>query len=232
LAVIQEEQSKVALEVPKKNIPKYSKAALRSARKKLKRLEREVARLSKDQITAAQLSELAELREKIQVLQSQRALLLAPATTAGAKADTANVEPAEVEKAIAEPAIEPVVVGPAVPEPARAEPAKPEKLPLSKLAKNVWFLRSLILISGTIAGTLLLIYDFIFLATYNSYGNTTSYFPWAWNAFYFDYGKVEGLFYIALAISLATIVACGVTLILILPKVRAALSAKPLTAPV
>ncbi len=94
-----------------------------------------------------------------------------------------------------------------------------------KLLTNIWFLRSLCLISGIIISGLLLTYSFIFINTYLTFGNTTSYFPWSWGLSYTAAGIVAEEFVTGVGISLATISACGFALwFVFIPRARISLT--------
>jgi hypothetical protein len=94
--------------------------------------------------------------------------------------------------------------------------------PSSKLKlNNVWFFRSLIMMAVLVFSLLLLFYSFIFLNTYLTLGNTTSYFPWGWQILYTAWGTVEYQFVEGVGISLATIGACSFALwFFFIPRVR------------
>ncbi len=77
---------------------------------------------------------------------------------------------------------------------------------ISSVARNLWFLRSLAMVATIVISSLLLIYSYLFAYTYNVFGNTTSYFPWAWEAFYVNYNSVMNLFFAGVGLSLAIIV--------------------------
>jgi hypothetical protein len=93
------------------------------------------------------------------------------------------------------------------------------------LLTNIWFLRSLCMISGIIISGPLLAYSFIFINTYLTFGNTTSYFPWSWKLSYTTAGIVAEEFVTGVGISLATISACGFALwFVLIPRVRISLT--------
>jgi hypothetical protein len=85
---------------------------------------------------------------------------------------------------------------------------------------NIWFLRAFILVLGMIVASLLLAYDIIFLYNFELYGNVPSYFPWAWDAVYTDYGSVQNLFFGAEALAVITIGLCALGLYFILPRLK------------
>lgn len=97
-----------------------------------------------------------------------------------------------------------------------------EEIPVSLLAvaTSVWFVRSLALIAGIIIGSLLLAYDFIFVNTYLIFGNTTSYFPWAWGALYTQFAIVQTMFLVTEAISLVAVAGCALSLLVTVPALR------------
>jgi glycosyltransferase involved in cell wall biosynthesis len=74
------------------------------------------------------------------------------------------------------------------------------------LFKNIWFLRTLLIVSGIIVSGLLLAYSIIFWNTFQSLGNTTSYFPWSWGLLYTNPATVMNLFAIGLGASIGPLV--------------------------
>jgi hypothetical protein len=71
---------------------------------------------------------------------------------------------------------------------------------------------------GALVAALLLAYDFIFLETFLNYGNTTSFFPWAWQVGYSNFDAMEQSFLLAFVIALAVLVACMISFGIIYPK--------------
>jgi hypothetical protein len=88
---------------------------------------------------------------------------------------------------------------------------------------NIWVLRSLILVSGIVAASLLLAYSFIFVNHYVAMGESTSYFPWAWGIDYADAGSIQNLFLGAFTASTIAIAGCAVTLYFVIPELRFAI---------
>jgi ABC-type phosphate/phosphonate transport system permease subunit len=93
----------------------------------------------------------------------------------------------------------------------------------SSKVTNIWFLRTLILVFGLIIAGALLAYSIIFVDTYVAFGNTTSYFPWAWATAYSDANAVQSLFLESFTISVIAIAACAVSLYFIIPELRKSL---------
>jgi hypothetical protein len=91
------------------------------------------------------------------------------------------------------------------------------------IVTNIWFLRSILLVAGIITATLLFAYDFIFIGTYFTLGDTTSYFPWTWGILYTNYGAVQSLFMEVAAISIIAIVFCGFMLAFVLLELKDAI---------
>jgi hypothetical protein len=99
-----------------------------------------------------------------------------------------------------------------------------QKVSLSKLSKNISAQRAAILGSGMIMSYLLVAYSFLFLVTYMSLGNTTSYFPWAWNVFYDSVGPMQDMFFASVAVSLAGVVGCTLGLWYVIPSLKGAVA--------
>jgi hypothetical protein len=78
-------------------------------------------------------------------------------------------------------------------------------------------------VSGLITSFLLLVYAFIFYATFLNYSDTTSYFPWAWDVIYTDSATVSSMFYGAEAVSVIAIIGCLTLLLAYFPRIRQAL---------
>jgi hypothetical protein len=66
--------------------------------------------------------------------------------------------------------------------------------------KNIWYPRTLLAISIVAIAILLFAYDLIFFCTFESLGNTTSYFPWAWGVLYTGFSSVQIMFVLAVAL--------------------------------
>jgi hypothetical protein len=94
--------------------------------------------------------------------------------------------------------------------------------------RTIWFYRILLLGAGEAIAILLLTYSFIFIATFLQFGNTTSYFPWTWSAFYTRAGIVWNAFYLGIGISVATLAACMVAQLYIFQYKIRPLAVKPL----
>jgi small-conductance mechanosensitive channel len=238
-----EEPNKVLLEdsitQPETN-PQSTSRALRSARKKLKRLERQIERLSEDQkVSGSLLAKITELNARITELEAQNALLSAsvsePAQTVQEptpivpsapikEAPTSQIDASETSQTVREE--DESLSGKEADE---KNTQSAEHVPLSKLVKDIWVQRTLLLASGIVLGTLLLAYSIIFVDTYKALGNTTSYFPWAWRTNFTDAASSQDMFIGAEAISLIAIGACAVTLWLTLPRLRKAISQSSVT---
>jgi glycosyltransferase involved in cell wall biosynthesis len=84
---------------------------------------------------------------------------------------------------------------------------------LRPLMKNLWFQRSLILISGMVASVLLLTYSVVFWYKVQVLGATTSVFPWLWYVYYIKANPgAMTAFVSGLTVSIVALVACGIVL--------------------
>ncbi len=167
--------------------------ALRKARKRLKQLEKQVKELSNQTVY---LTEISELQDKVKEL------------------ETKNIELARRQQQQIENARTLSAPTKTQPELCNEEVIQGWKSRLT----NIWFLRSLTVATGLIISSLLLTYSFIFLNTYFTFGNTTSYFPWSWAISYSNLSSVQALFDGALGISLFGIATCAVSLWYCLPR--------------
>jgi hypothetical protein len=100
----------------------------------------------------------------------------------------------------------------------RALSLKPVQL--QRALSDIWVLRTFVLIGGMISATLLYAYSLLFLYTFLTFGSTTSYFPWAWQAFYTNSGAVSDMTFIGVMIWIVAMVACIVGLDWTYPKFR------------
>jgi hypothetical protein len=104
--------------------------------------------------------------------------------------------------------------------------ATQDKRTFSKLVRNLSFYRALGLISGIIIGALLLYYDLDFLNTFSALGNTTSFFPWAWNEYYTTSGPVQSLYSTGFELSFSIMAGCATALFFVIMSLRKSLSPK------
>jgi hypothetical protein len=99
-----------------------------------------------------------------------------------------------------------------------------QPLSLKFLFTNIWFLRTALLACGGIISILLLAYTFLFLETFKTVGNTTSYFPWSWRIAYSNPGVVMNFFWVGIAVSVAPLIVYGfVFLKWVLPELQISL---------
>jgi hypothetical protein len=98
-------------------------------------------------------------------------------------------------------------------------PAKVDAMP-PKAGRTIWALRALAFASGAIIASLLLAYDIIFLETFLSYGDTTSYFPWAWNEYFTSFAPVQNLYLLSVGLSIAALTVAAAGLCIVALKLR------------
>ena len=80
----------------------------------------------------------------------------------------------------------------------------------SFLFRNIWFWRTIMLVSGMVISCLLLAYSVIFWYTFQQFGSTTSEFPWLWRQAYTNAGAVNIVFATGLAAAIGTLIATEV----------------------
>jgi cellulose synthase/poly-beta-1,6-N-acetylglucosamine synthase-like glycosyltransferase len=166
---------------------KHTSRARKAARIKLRTLQIEVEKLSRENKIAAD-TQIAELKGTVKALESENALLV-----------KATVQQRPPEKIVAQEA---------------------DRVPVTHILTSIWFFRALALVPVIILAGFLLAYDFIFVNTFLVYGNTTSYFPWAWGVAYTDGGPVQSLFNGALVLSISIIASCIVAMYAFALKIR------------
>ena len=98
--------------------------------------------------------------------------------------------------------------------PVKLEPENP------KPGRTIWVLRTGALSAGMTIASLLLVYSLIFLETFLSVGSTTSYFPWAWRAYYTTFNSVQTMYFVGFGISVVSLTFIGVGLFLTIQKLR------------
>jgi hypothetical protein len=96
------------------------------------------------------------------------------------------------------------------------------KFSFAAFIASVWLWRSAALIAGMVIAGGLLVYSLLFESAYATFGNATSYFPWAWGENYTSSEPVQNLFYLGIGISLAGLYACGTVLWAIVPELKKA----------
>jgi hypothetical protein len=185
--------------------------ALIEDRKRLKKLESKVNKLSEKRYSGTYLAGIAELRARIRELEDENHEIFM-AIARGETAVRPTVAP-NTQMTAAVTAVQP--------QPSEAKLAAPAKsASFASYLSNIWILRAATVISTMIVAGLLAAYSLLFLGTYETLGNTTSYFPWAWRALYTTSGPVLDLFIPAFAISLVAVIGCVYLLRWILPSVR------------
>lgn len=91
----------------------------------------------------------------------------------------------------------------------------------SFLFRNIWFWRTVMLVSGMVISCLLLAYSVIFWYTFQQFGGTTSEFPWLWQRVYTNAGTVNIVFATGLAAAIGTLIATEVVFFKwVLPELR------------
>jgi hypothetical protein len=105
------------------------------------------------------------------------------------------------------------------------------KVSLSKFLRNVWFLRTLIVVSGMPIAALLFVYSLIFLNTYDALGVTTSYFFWAWRDSITSMVAVQEMTGEGLALSLGYLAGAIFALSIITPHLKQAIAQSKIAQP-
>jgi len=94
---------------------------------------------------------------------------------------------------------------------------------IKTLLRNIWFLRLLIVAAAMVIGVLLLTYSWLYLSTFYSLNNTTSYFPWAWGKQYSNFTSVSIMYAIGVCVSMAVLVASLISLNYVIPAFQKSL---------
>jgi hypothetical protein len=93
-----------------------------------------------------------------------------------------------------------------------------------RILKNAWFLKSVGVVGAEVASAVLLVYCFVFLHDFETFGHATSYFPWSWGVVYTDAASFANVFSIGFVLSLLLLIISGATLhFRLIPRYRSSL---------
>lgn len=93
-----------------------------------------------------------------------------------------------------------------------------KRITTSMVTENIWFVRSLLCGVVFLASATLLVYSLYFKQVFDSIGRVVSYFPWSWGTFLTSSASVNELYALGVGVSFLLIGFCLVGLVYFVPE--------------